>query len=116
MGNTVGMVEHLQPSLAAGAELSPIHRMLRVTLELFRQAHLDQALLAAPHDFGFSLHDAHQQATARGAKRADARLPGRNARNQLFFRNKTDKLLLGAATAFERRHDARESRDLDKVT
>ena len=39
-----------------------------------------------------------------------------NAGNQLFFRNKTDKLLLRAATAFERRHDARESRDLDKVT
>src|ERR1700722_14393430 len=116
MGDTVGMIKHLQTGLTADAELSAIDGMLRVAFEFFREAHLDQALLAATHDFGFALHHPHQQAAACRAQGADARLPCRDAGNQLFFREDTDKLLLRAATAFERRHDAGESRDLYKVT
>ncbi len=67
MGDAVGMVKHLQPGLAAGTELSLVDGMLRIAFELFRQAHLDQALLAVTHDFGFALHHPHQQAAARGA-------------------------------------------------
>ena len=65
--DAVGMVEHLQSRLAARAELAAIDGMLRIAFELFRQAHLDQALLAVAHDLGFALHHAHQQAAARGA-------------------------------------------------
>ena len=90
--------------------------MLRIAFELFRQAHLDQAALAMTHDFGVALHHAHQQAAARGAQRADARLPGGDAGDQLFFRNETDELLLRTAAGVERGHHARESRDLDEVT
>ena len=67
VGDAVGMVQHLQPRLAAGTELSLIDGMLRIAFELFRQAHLDQALLAVTHDFGFALHHAHQQTAAGGA-------------------------------------------------
>ena len=37
----------------------------------FAKPHLDDAELALAHDFGFALHDAHQQAAARGAERAE---------------------------------------------
>ncbi len=44
--DAVGIVEHLKPRLAARAQLSEIDGMLGVAFELFRQAHLDQAVLA----------------------------------------------------------------------
>src|SRR5580698_1359585 len=99
VGDAVRVVEHLQPRLAAYTKLAAVDGMLWIALKLFGQTHLDQALLAATHDFRFALHGPHQQAAPGGTQGADAGLPGRDARDQLFFRDETDELLFGAATA-----------------
>ena len=85
--------------------------MIGIPFQLFRQAHFHQAELAVAHHFRFALHHAHQQAAARGTKRADARLPGRNTGNQILFRNKPDHLVLGIAARVESGRGARDSRN-----
>src|ERR1700753_3173100 len=90
--------------------------MLRIALKLLGQAHLDQATLAAAPALSSSLHHAHLQSTSRGAKRADARLDRGDARNQLFFRDEPNEVVLRRATPLQRGHHSGESRDFDKVT
>src|SRR5271163_70557 len=115
MGDTIGMVQHLQTRLATGTKLSLVDGMLRIAFELFGQAHFDQALLTTTHHLGFALHYADQQAASRGAYGADARLDGGDAGDQLFVGNEADQLLLRAATAIECGHHSRERRYFDEV-
>ena len=116
MRDAVGMVDHLKPGLAPRAQFAKIDGMLRIALELFRQAHLDEAGLAVAHDLGVALHHAHQQPATRRTQRADARLPSGDARNQLFLRNKADELLLRTAAGLERGRGARERRNFEEIT
>ncbi len=99
VSDAIGMVEHLQACLAAGAQLSLINGVLRIAFEFFRQAHLNQPLLTMTHDFCLALHNPHLQPAARGAKSAHAGLQGGNAGDQLFLGNETDELLVGPRLA-----------------
>jgi hypothetical protein len=50
------------------------------------------------------------------AQRADARLPGRNPRRQVFIRNEADKLMVRIAAALKRRYRSSRRRNFEEIT
>src|ERR1700688_4435112 len=71
----VGMIDRLQPGLAAGTELAEVDGVLGVPFELFCQPHLDYTLLPVANHFRVAFHDADQQAASGGTERAHTWLP-----------------------------------------
>ena len=102
MPDTVGMIGNFPSGLSARAELSLIDRMIGIAFQLLGQSHLRNAEPSIANDFGVTFHDSNRQPAAGRAKRADARLPNSNARDESVFGNKTDEVIFRIATAGER--------------
>ena len=116
IGEAIGMIENLKTGLASRAELASVNGMLGIALELFRQAHFDDAGLTIANDFRVALHHPHQRAAAGRAQRAHAGLPSGDSGDEIFVGNETNQLVLGAAARLEGRERSRESRNFEEVT
>ena len=112
----VGVIGHLKPGLAARAELSLVNGVPGIAFQLLGEAHFKEPQLPAANNFSFTFHHAHQRAAARRTKGTDTRLPGRNARHQIFFWNEPDELVLGIPATVERCRCTRQGRDFEEVT
>ena len=110
----IRMVGDLDAGLASSAKGALIDRMGRRALEFLGHAHLHDAEPAVSDDFGVGLHDAHLQAAAGLAERADAWLPFRDTRHELIIGNEANELVLRGATAGERGGRAAHGRELDE--
>src|SRR5688572_29140019 len=96
------MICDLDRRLPPRTRRAAVDGMIRRSLELLRRKNGDDARLSVAHDLGVGIHDADGEAAARRAHRADARLPGRNAGNDVLRRNETYELVLRIAAARER--------------
>ena len=108
----IGMVGDLQRRLPARAEFPAADRVFGVAFELLDQPHPDDAGLAAAKHLRIALDHARHHSAPGPAKRADARLPGRDAGNQILFRNEADDLILRVPTRRQRRRRAGDGGDL----
>ena len=86
-----------------------------IAFQLLGKAHSDHAGLTIPDDLGVTIHHPDVQAAPCRTQRADARLPHRHARYELFVGNEANQLVFRAAATRERRGRARNCRDLDEV-
>jgi hypothetical protein len=77
----VGVVRYLQPCLATSAQLAVVYWMLRISLQLLGQSHLDESGLTVAHNFRIPLHDLRLQTAARRTLVAHARPPNGHPRN-----------------------------------
>ena len=112
---TIGVIRDLQRRLAARAQLALADRILGVALEFLDQPHANHAGLAVAEHFRVAFHHARDHAAARVAQRAHARLPRRDAGDELLFRNEPDDLVLGIAARGERGGGAGDRGQLDEV-
>ena len=108
------MIGDLNRRLAARAQPAVIHRMLGAALELLGRVDAHDAGLAVAHDVVVRVHHAHGQAAARRAHRADARLPRRQARDDVLVGHEPDERVLGIAAAGQRGGGAADGGELDE--
>src|SRR6185436_8975381 len=115
LADAIGVIGDLNRGLPARAELALADRIFRVAFELLREPHANHAGLAVSEHFRIAFHDARDHAAAGVAERADARLPRRDAGNQIVFRDEADDLVFGAAARRQRGAGAGNRGELDEV-
>src|ERR1700739_1431825 len=64
IGDTVWMIEHLQPGMASRTEFAAVDGVFRTAFELFRQPHFDKTGAAVAHNFSIAFHHAYERAAA----------------------------------------------------
>src|SRR5204862_7345129 len=113
--DTVGMIRNLNSRLAARAELALTDGVVRVALQFFCQAHLNQAYLAVADHFRIAFHHSDHQAAARWTHRANARLPFGHAGRELFLGDEANELVLRVAAIVERCGGPSDGRDFNEI-
>ena len=116
MSQAIRVIGHFDRRLPTRAQSAMVDGMRRQAFELLGDGGADDAALAVSDDIHVGVQNAHVQAAAGRAERADRRLPGRNARHELVIGDEPDDLVLGMTATGQRRARPRNRGDLEKPT